>query len=293
MPRANNFANQTPANGASDQPAVVIIPVPYDATSTWIKGADRGPAALLDASTHLELYDIETGYEVTRKGILTDLPVSEKSSPAKMVAAVQKRVRSHLSAGMFPVVIGGEHSVSIGAAWAYAEKFKHLSVLQLDAHLDLQKEYRGSEFNHACVMAQVKNVCPIVQVGIRSMASQEIENMDSERVFLAENICTGKSDTTWIRSVISLLDKNVYITVDLDVFDPSIVPSTGTPEPGGMEWYQALRLLRTVFEMRNVVGCDVVELCPNPHNQAPDFLAAKLVYKMLSYKFTPRGKGMK
>ena len=292
MPGAN-FANQIPERGARNQSAAVIIPVPYDATSTWIKGADRGPAALLEASTHLELYDIETGYEVTRKGILTDCPVSEKSSPAKMVAAVRKRTSNHLSAEMFPVVIGGEHSVSIGAAWAHAEKFNNLSVLQLDAHLDLQKEYHGSEFNHACVMAQIKNVCPIVQVGIRSIASAEIENMDSERVFLAENICNGKGDATWIRSVLSLLNKNVYVTVDLDVFDPSIVPSTGTPEPGGMGWYQVLRLLRAVFEKCNVVGCDVVELCPNPHNRAPDFLAAKLVYKMLSYKFAARGKGMR
>lgn len=280
-----SFANQPSDREARKKCSAVVIPVPYDATSTWIKGADRGPEALLEASTHLELYDIETGYEVSQKGVLTDRPVLEKSSPEKMVEAVRKRVRTHLAAGRFPIVIGGEHSVSIGAAWAHAEVFDNLSVLQLDAHLDLQNEYRGSEYNHACVMAQVGKVCPIVQVGIRSIATAEMKNMDRKRVFLAEEICAMSSDARWIRKVLSLLERNVYVTVDLDAFDPSIVPSTGTPEPGGMGWYQVLRLLRNVFEKRNVVGCDVVELCPTEHNKAPDFLAAKLVYKMLSYRF--------
>lgn len=280
-----DFANLQPGHKARDKSAAAIIPVPYDGTSTWLKGADRGPAALLEASTHIELYDIETGYEVSSKGIMTDRPVTEDSSPEKMVAAVRKRVGSHIDTGRFTVVIGGEHSVSIGAIWAHAEKFDNVSVLQLDAHLDLQDEYRGSEYNHACVMAQVRKVCPIVQVGIRSMAAAEEKNMDPKRVFLADDICTRRSDAQWIRKVVSLLSSNVYITVDLDAFDPSIVPSTGTPEPGGMGWHQVLRLLRTVFEKRNVIGCDVVELCPNEHNRSPDFLAAKLVYKMLSYKF--------
>lgn len=282
------YANLPPGLRMPGKAAIVIVPVPYDATSTWLKGADRGPSALLEASAHMELYDIETGFEVCRKGIFTDSPVMEQSSPAAMVASVQKRVRRRLSDGMFPVVIGGEHSVSIGAVRAYAEKFANLSVLQLDAHLDLQHQYRGSEYNHACVMARVKQLCPVVQVGIRSMASAEKNNMDRRRVFLAEEICSKKSDTAWIRRVVSLLDKNVYITVDLDVFDPSLVPSTGTPEPGGMGWYSVLRMLRTVFQARNVVGFDVVELCPSRHNKAPDFLAAKLVYKMLSYKFRTR-----
>jgi len=283
------FASLSPPEGTRDEPAIVIIPVPYDATSTWLKGADRGPAALLEASTHIELYDIETGTEVCRKGILTDRPVTELSSPAGMVAAVQKRVSRHLASGKFPVVIGGEHSVSIGAAWAHSANCSNLTVLQLDAHSDLQQQYRGSKYNHACVMARVKEVCPIVQVGIRSMASAEKEDMDLTRTFFAEDICQT-NNPSWMKKVLALLDRNVYITVDLDVFDPSVVPSTGTPEPGGMGWYEVLRLMRMVFEKRNVVGFDVVELCPTEHNKSPDFLAAKLVYKMLSYKFQPADK---
>ncbi|MEI6217858.1 MAG: agmatinase [bacterium] len=283
-----NFANLSTEPDQRDKCAIVIIPVPYDATSTWLKGADRGPAALLEASTHIELYDIETGTEVCQNGILTDRPVTELSSPARMVAAVQKRVSGHLADGKFPVVIGGEHSVSIGAAWAHSAKCTNLTVLQLDAHSDLQQQYRGSKYNHACVMARVKEVCPIVQVGIRSMASAEKEHMDLNRTFFAEDICLRRNHASWMGEVVALLDRNVYITVDLDVFDPSIVPSTGTPEPGGMGWYEVLRLMRTVFDKRNVVGFDVVELCPTEHNKAPDFLAAKLVYKMLSYKFQPR-----
>jgi len=283
-----NFASLSPEPDKRDESAIVIIPVPYDATSTWLKGADRGPAALLEASTHIELYDIETGTEVCRKGILTDRPVTELSSPARMVAAVQKRVSGHLANRKFPVVIGGEHSVSIGAAWAHSAKCKNLTVLQLDAHSDLQQQYRGSKYNHACVMARIKEVCPIVQVGIRSMASAEKEHMDMNRTFFAEDICLRRNHASWIGEVVALLDSNVYITVDLDVFDPSVVPSTGTPEPGGMGWYEVLRLMRRIFDKRNVVGFDVVELCPAEHNKAPDFLAAKLVYKMLSYKFQPR-----
>lgn len=285
-----NFANLPSGHGVRDNPAIVIIPVPYDATSTWLKGADRGPAALLEASTHIELYDIETDSEVCRKGILTDRPVTGLSSPAAMVASVQKRVSHHLASGKFPVIIGGEHSVSIGAAWAHSASCTNLTVLQLDAHSDLQQQYRGSKYNHACVMARVKEVCPIVQVGIRSMASAEKEFMDLNRTFFAEDICQPGNASSWISEVVDLLDRNVYITVDLDVFDPSVVPSTGTPEPGGMGWYEVLRLMRTVFKKRNVVGFDVVELCPTEHNKAPDFLAAKLVYKMLSYKFQPAAK---
>ena len=261
---------------------VTIIPVPYDETSTWIKGADKGPAAIIDASANMELYDIESDSEPYKIGIFTDKPVLERTSPERMVEAVEKRVKMHMGKGKFPIVIGGEHSVSIGAICAVAKRRKKLTVLQLDAHTDLRWEYDWSKYNHACVMARAKELCPIVQVGIRSMDISEKPNIDKRRIFFAEDIY-GK--TNWIKKILALLKGDVYVTIDLDVFDPSIMPSTGTPEPGGLGWYEVLELLKRVFHNNNVVGFDVVELCPNKNNKAPDFLAAKLIYKLISYKF--------
>lgn len=260
----------------------VIVPVPYDETSTWGKGADKGPEALLDASANMELYDIETDSEIYKIGIFTDEPVTEKSSPEKMVEAVTKRVGSHIKNDKFTIVIGGEHSVSIGAIKAHAENYDRLSILQIDAHTDLREEYHGTKNNHACVMARARQIAPIVQVGIRSTAGPAEEVLDKSRIFFAEDIYGSRE---WIKEVVGKLTKNVYITIDLDVFDPSIMPSTGTPEPGGLLWYDVLTLLNQVVTKKNIVGFDVVELCPNEHNKAPDFLAARLIYKLLSYKF--------
>ena len=205
---------------------VAIIPVPYDETSTWGKGADKGPAAIIEASANLEHYDIETDCEPYRVGIFTDEPVTEKSSPEKMIEAVENRIARHIAEGKFPIVVGGEHSVSIGAMKAQAKKYNELSILQLDAHSDLRDEYNGSKYNHACVMARVREICPFVQVGIRSMDVSEKERMDASRIFFAENLQTNAD---WMAKVISTLSDDVYVTVDLDVFDPAIMPSTGTP----------------------------------------------------------------
>ncbi len=277
-----SFADLPKENSNFDNAAVVIVPVPYDRTSTWGKGADKGPAAILDASANMELYDIETDSEIYKIGIFTDAPVNERSSPEKMVAAVKIRTAELLAKDKFTVTLGGEHSVSIGAAKAHAEKYPDMTVLQLDAHADLRDEYDGSKYNHACVMARIKQLCPVVQVGIRSMDASEKKSIDKENTFFAEDI---HDNTGWITKVISRLTENVYVTIDLDVFDPSIMPSTGTPEPGGLLWYDVLPLLKAVCEKKNLVGFDVVELCPNQNNRAPDFLAAKLIYKLLSYKF--------
>ncbi|MCR4368695.1 MAG: agmatinase [archaeon] len=261
---------------------IAIIPVPYDGTSTWGKGADKGPWALFEASANMELYDIETDSEVYQKGIFTDKPVSEKKSPEKMVAAVEKRVAGHLKEGKFTVVIGGEHSVSPGAVAAHAKAFKNLSVLQIDAHSDLRPQYEGTKNNHACAMSRIKEMCPIVQVGIRSMCVEEKAHMDTSRVFFAHQIHASK---TWQEDAIAKLTDNVYITFDLDAFDSALMPSTGTPEPGGLDWNQVSTFLAKVFAQKNVVGFDVVELAPSKSNKAPDFVAAKLVYMMLSRKF--------
>jgi agmatinase len=262
--------------------AIVILPIPYDGTSTWVKGSDRGPEALLEASANMELYDIETDTEVYLKGIYTAPAIILDSSPEAMVEASEKQTLKFLDSGKFVVTIGGEHSVSIGPIQAYAKRFKNLSVLQIDAHADLRDSYEGSKNNHACVMARAQDLCPIVQVGIRSMDVGEKDRLNSERVFWGHKI-TQCDD--WMDKAIDLLTDEVYLTIDLDGLDPAILPSTGTPEPGGLQWYQTLRFIRKVIARKNLVGFDIVELCPNPEEKSSDFLATKLLYKILSYKF--------
>lgn len=264
--------------------SIAILPVPYDGTSTWIKGADKGPEALLDASYNMEFYDIETDSEVYHKGIATLDPVYENSSPEKMSEAVENRMSEILNDKKFPVLIGGEHSVSIGAIRAVAKKYKNFSVLQLDAHTDMRDIYEGSKYNHACVMARAKEVATnVTQVGIRSTwPAEEKQNIDLERVFYAYKI---KEESNWEKRVSDQLCKNVYVTIDLDVLDPAFMPSTGTPEPDGLTYRNILNLMKLIIKEHNVIGLDIVELCPNNSNKAPDFLASKLIYQILSLQF--------
>ncbi len=263
---------------------IAILPVPYDGTSTWIKGADKGPQALLEASPYMEFYDIETRSEVYRKGIATLAPVTEGSTPEDMAREVESRVGGIIADGKFPVVIGGEHSVSIGAIRAAAKHYGDLSVLQLDAHTDMRDSYEGSPYNHACAMARAKEVADrIIQVGIRSVAMpEEGHNIVEDNVFYAHDI---KRNPSWIDDVCAKLSGNVYVTIDLDVFDPSIMPSTGTPEPDGLSYRDVLSLLGAVADKHRVVAFDIVELCPHESYKAPDFLAAKLLYQFLSLVF--------
>ncbi len=262
---------------------IIILPVPYDETSTWMRGADKGPDAILEASVNLEFYDIETSSEAHLKGIHTVEPVLEKSTPDKLVNAVYERTAALLADNKFPVTIGGNHTVPIGTFKAVSEKFKDLTILQLDAHADLRQEYEGSEFNHACAMARAREFAPIVQVGIRSMSESELPYADKDRMFFAHQLYYDKG---LYGKAIDKLSSNVYITIDLDVFDPSVMPSTGTPEPGGPEYFELMHFLRDVIRKRNVVGFDVVELCPSNTNKSPDFIAAKIIYQLLSYKFS-------
>ena len=262
--------------------AIAIIPVAYDGTSTWMKGADKGPQAVIEASANMELYDIETDSEVYKLGILTEDPIEGEITTREMISAVDGLVHFHVEEGRFPVVVGGEHSVSIGAMQVMAKKYPDLTILQFDAHSDLREEYNGSQYNHACVMARARELCPIVQVGVRSMDVTEKAVLESDRIFLAPAI---QDNRDWTDKVVSLCSDDVYVTFDLDVLDPSIMPATGTPEPGGLLWHDVLAALRAVFEKKNVVGFDITELCPDDVNKAPDFLAAKLLYKALTYKF--------
>lgn len=260
---------------------IVVLPVPFDKTSTWVKGSAKGPRAIIEASKNLELYDIETGSEVYKKGIHTAKNILSSGSE-DMVNKVYKRARKLLDDDRYVIVIGGEHTVSLGSIRAHAEFFKDISILHLDAHSDMRDSYKGSRYSHACVMARAKKITDnIVSVGIRSMDSSELESIDKRNMFYASDI---QKKRDWIGRVIKRLSRNVYVTVDLDVFDPSIMSSTGTPEPGGLGWYDVIGLLKRVSSEKNIVGFDIVELCPS-ENKAPDFLAAKLVYKLLSYKF--------
>lgn len=282
------FGDFTPEEMRYEGAEIAILPVPYDGTSTWIKGADRGPEALLDASYNLEFYDIETATEVYRHGIATLEPVVEASSPEAMADEVERRMTAILDDGKFPVLIGGEHSVSIGAFRAMARRYPNLTILQLDAHSDMRDEYEGSPCNHACVMARAKELTPnITQVGIRSTAREELHNIDPKRTFHAYRIA---EDSEWVERVSAQLGEEVYITIDLDVFDPSVLPSTGTPEPGGLHYREVMGLLRRVIREHRVVGLDVVELCPNPAAKASDFLAAKLIYQFLSELYADRAE---
>jgi len=267
---------------------VVILPVPYDETSTWNKGADRGPAAIIGASPILELYDIETASEPFRAGIHILPAITDMATPDRMVESVYRETKKHLENGKLVVTLGGEHSVSVGTIRAHHEKFPGMCVLQIDAHADMRPQYLGTKYNHACVMHRVKEMCPFVQVGIRSMDVDEKEFTVPGRIFFAHDIFTRT--TPWIPEVVDLLGDEVYITIDLDALDPSIMPSTGTPEPGGFSYYGVLELIRTVMATKKVVGFDIVELCPNDIDKAPDFLACKLFYKMVGYKYFGPGK---
>lgn len=261
---------------------IIIVPVPYDDTSTWVRGSDKGPEAIMEASVNLEFYDAETGTEVHKKGIHTIEPVTVQGSPEELIEKVCATVLSLLSDGKFPVLVGGNHTISIGAFRAFSQYYNNLSVLQLDAHSDLRDEYNGSRYNHASVMARALELAPAVQVGIRSMAAEEVTLASKSRIYFAHDLYYNKK---LYRDAISGLTQNVYITIDLDVFDPSLIPSTGTPEPGGPGYYEVMHFLRDVIRERNVVGFDIVELCPSVTNKTPDFIAARIIYQLLTYRF--------
>ena len=258
----------------------VLLPVPYDGTSTYMKGAEKGPQAIIDASDSIELYDIQTGLEAYKSGIYTDKHTYSFISPEKMVEEVKERVCFFLQQKKIIGLLGGEHSISIGAIEAYSEKYPNLSVLQIDAHADLRDFYNGSPYNHACVMRRAQEVAHVVQVGLRNVCIEEKNHIISENIFYAHEIC-GK--TEWMQKAIDRLTEHVYLTIDLDGFDPSILPATGTPLPGGLLWYETLAFLELLFMSKKVVGFDVVELCPQNEDKISDVLAAALVYKVISW----------
>jgi agmatinase len=275
MPTTTDFANAR----------VVILPIPLDRTTSYVPGTRNGPHEILVASSHMELWDEETQTDVHSIGIYT-LP--EMDFPFASIEEVLReihRVASELvSRGKFPFFLGGEHSITAPIVEAVARQHPGLSVLQIDAHADLRDSYMGTPYNHACAMRRVLDHARTTQVGIRSLSPEEAAAIPAlpTRVFYDYNM---RQDPNWIDRVVDSLGEDVYITIDCDGLDPAIMPAVGTPEPGGLSWYEILGLLRRVIESRRVVGCDLVELAPLAGNVAPSFLCAKLVYKILSYRF--------
>ena len=278
-----NFGGADIGNQPFEDAKFVVIPVPYDLTSTYQAGSRKGPAAILDASANMELYDEELGVETYLSGIHTMAPLEiDARGPEVMARTVRGEVARVLSAEKIPVVLGGEHSVSIGAVQAAREMYPSLSVLQLDAHADLRDSYQNASFGHASVGRRIFEICPLVQVGIRSMSREEARFIEEKKVRTYPPDFINNYETQ-VKKICENLSKDIYVTCDLDVLDPSIMPATGTPEPGGILWNDLIRLIRGVSEHCTIRGFDIVELCPIPGMVAPDFTAAKLVYRIMGY----------
>jgi agmatinase len=278
-----NFGGIDPEYEAIDQAAFVVVPVPYDLTTTYQGGARKGPAAILEASCNMELYDEELDAETYKAGIHTVPPLEAVAAgPEAMLDRVEEAIDGVFDQGKIPVMLGGEHSITLGAVRAAVKRYPKLSVLHLDAHADMRASYQGTPYSHACIGRRMLELCPVVQAGIRSMSVEEAAFLrkGTVPVFSAAAI---RKDRTWVSKALRSLSKDVYISVDLDALDPSVMPATGTPEPGGMLWHDVLDVLREVCRKKHVIGFDIVELAPIPGMVAPDFLAARLAYRMMGY----------
>lgn len=280
----HNFGCLPEENSQFETSKVIIIPVPYDSTTSFKAGTRDGPQSIISASQNIELYDIELEKEIYMEiGIHTLNEIKPVvSSPEGMIQRVYEVCKELIQLGKFPVMLGGEHSLSLGMVQALKEKYPALSTLQLDAHTDLRNEYLGSKYSHACVMRRIYELCPITQVGIRSMSEEEacfIKENNLKPLYASKLI----NCQDWIEDVISNLGDEIYITIDLDVLDTSVMPAVGTPAPGGLSWYLLLEFLSKVSVEKKVVGFDVVELSPNEIHYAASCLAASLVYKLIGY----------
>jgi agmatinase len=275
--------------------AFAVIPFPVDMTTTYMAGTRNGPRAILDASSHMELFDEENKIEPYRSGIFvsTEIPVTT-TGPVAALKEVERRVKSIARAGKIPVLLGGEHSGTAAAVAALRKKHGELTVLQFDAHADLRDVYLGTPHNHACVGRRIVDAgARLVQVGIRSMSEEEdryLKKAEEVKTFYASEVRDNLADVT--KGIVSSLGRNVYITIDLDVFDPGIMPAVVTPEPGGLTWFEGVDILRDVMRADcNVVGFDVMELAPIAGMGAPDYLAARLCYRLMGW-LVARQSGM-
>ncbi len=277
-PGAGNFLGLCASHSSPGGSRFSVIPVPYEATSTYVAGSRRGPRAIIEASAAVELYDHDLDMEPAREGVHTAPEVEPVSGdPEATLARVEGAVKEAVASGAVPVVLGGEHTVSVGAIRAFASE-EDLFVVSFDAHADLRDSYGGRRFSHACFLRRILETRPAAAIGVRSLSREEHDFAVSEglKMIYAERI---RADAAGVD--LDFIPRNIYISLDLDVLDPSVMPSTGTPEPGGLGWYDLIHLLKRVISGRRVVGFDVVELCPQPGNAAPDFTAAKLIYKTM------------
>ncbi len=286
----HRFMGLEDADAALESAGAVILPVPYESTTSYGGGTRRGPRAILDASRYVEYYDQELDTEPWKVGIHTlpqlELTQEGSTSASHELEDAYGRILDAIGP-RFPIVLGGEHGISAPLVRATAERVEgRLSVLQLDAHADLRDGYGGAPYSHASFAWRTLDVADYVQVGLRAVSPEELavirERPEQVTAIWADEMWENDD---WMDRAIDALGETVYLTFDVDYFDPSIMPSTGTPEPGGGDWYRTLRFLRRVFEERRVVGMDVVELAPTPGLHAPDVVVAKLVYKLLGYKF--------
>ena len=281
------FGGALPAPRSFDDSAVVILPVPVDRTTSYVPGTRNGPREILQASSHMELWDDELGVDVHGIGIFTlpemELPFGEL---APLMDEIRRVASEILSRDKFLVTLGGEHSITPPLVAAAAARYPGVTVLQIDAHADLRDSYMGTPHNHACAIRRSLEHARVTQVGIRSMSTEEARVAPTLNTTIFHD-GTMRQDPQWVDRVVETLGERVYVTIDVDGMDPAIMPATGTPEPGGLSWYEMLALLRATIERREVVGCDVVELSPLPGLMAPNFLCAKLVYKILTYRFAP------
>ncbi|QQR55992.1 MAG: agmatinase [Candidatus Melainabacteria bacterium] len=285
-----NFLGLPENFSSPENSKVMVIPVPYEATTSYGQGTSRGPAAILEASQQVELFDDELWEEPFKIGIHTTAAIEMKTVDryvAKPFEELYDTVKQLVAINKFPLILGGEHSLTVGAVKACAEQYKDLSILQIDAHCDLRPEYEGNPYSHASVSYQLYHLLPkplITQVGIRNVSAEEVKWLETE--YPNVNIYWARQQERWnFQEIINTLSDNVYLTIDVDGLDPSIMPATGTPEPGGINWYQLMELVKLVCVKRNVVGADIVELSPIPGFHAPDFLVAKLAYKLIGYRF--------
>jgi agmatinase len=284
------FAGLEPPYSDLQQARAVILPVPYDGTSEWRSGSRHGPQAIIDASQYLELHDLELDREIYKVGIAT-LPQVQPllSSPQDMIDRVYQVTKGLIQKEKFIALLGGEHTLSLGAIRAFQEAFPELSVLQLDAHADLRDEYLGTKYSQACVMRRIFELCPISQVGVRSLSWEEKQFLTQNKVkpFYMSDLA---SNTASIDQIVNSLSKDVYITIDADVLDPSIMSAVGTPEPDGMSWRQVLDIVESVAIHKHVVGFDLMEFCPGEGPEACAFLLAKLAYKIIGCAVPQRGR---
>ncbi len=273
-----------------DAAKVVILPLPYETSTTYQPGCRRGPAAIIDASVNMELYDEELLFDPSSVGIFTARPIEPADDPKTMVARIQAVTRELVKSGKFVLALGGEHTVSVGTVRAMREAHGDLSVLFLDAHADFRESYHGNPLNHGCVARRISEMCSVRQIGIRSLSKEEAVSLQEQELepLWAHVVRSTRGQGDYRRLIERLVDEltaHVYVSIDADALDPSIMPAVGTPEPGGLLWDEMLDVLRCVCEKRKVVGADFVELAPIPGLVHPEFLAAKLIYKLLGYIF--------